>query len=1348
MVLGSGLIALMFCLTPVNAEWISMDSSGPTAPDVNLVSHTPSATIIDVAVHGFYVEDAVQSGVLYHRLSFGDNAALRKIGRPELPVVTSLVGIPDLSDLKVSIEVLESVTLQGYYVWPAQEMTVDGDETPAFVIDQDYYSSGATYPDKGAVVDVPQIWRDVRVTRLEVRPISHNAAAGELTVATKLRVQIDYSGTNTTRQFTRTRKPINQRFQKLYRGAVINFDQLGYEMDNGAMDNPGVKWLLVCKSEAVPYVQPLFDFRHAQGYEPEIRTIAPDFDTPEEIKAYISTLYATDGLEYVMLVGDAYYSGGPSAVDVPMYYWSNTYSDSWYTMMDGAGDYLADLACGRIVYDTAAELEHQITKTIDYLTDPEVSNWAEHSLLVAHSEQYPQKYTLCKEQIRTYAYAIQTPIFQQCYGGAGATNADVITYLNTYSSGVLNYRGHGSATEWWQWGASGSFNVSHIAQLTNVDRYFVHFDVCCDNMDFPGHNGDCFSESIMKANAAAVATMSAIVPSYTIPNHDFDKEFYKAIYDLGINNIGYASNFANVTVYIVHGSLGESNIRTYLWLGDSAIDVWTNTMQTLTVTHPAVMFLGTNTLNVSVGFEGAMVCAQNDEVYAMGYTDATGSIELEFDPGPVIPGTLTLTVSEHNYLTYQAPIDVIPSEGPYVVYNSHEINDAVVGNNNGQWDFGETTDLSIEVKNVGILTATATTVTITEDDVLVTVDDGSEYYGNIAAGDSVSIPDGFRVTVANTAEDQHLVPFTLTATSGVYTWESYFTLTVNAPVVAMDGLVIEDPTGNNNGALDPGEDTDFLLTVINDGHTTAGNVEIVLTANDPDVTITGSPAGYGNVGVSATATQTYGVSADAGMQSGTIVTFTMDITADNGYTASEDFDILVGDERNMPSGPDNHGYWAWDNNDGGQSNPYNWIEIAPSAGGPGSLTGLTGDDQISQFNLPFNFLYYGQSYSNISISTNGFVCMGSETSSSYSNYSIPSSSGPGKIIALFWDDLNPVYGGQIATYYDATNHWFIVEFYQVPLYRNNSNLETFEMILYDPTHYPTTSGDGIIEVQYHTIMDASSATFGIENQAENDGIEYGYNGGYDVHAWEVEDGRTITYTTNTETVTPDLTMDLTYVSGSPVPAGGGNLYYEIYAENVGATPANFDGWLYVTYQGGPPTTVVQRNFVGFQPGWAINRPNMFFPVSGSYAAGNYRFGATLGIYPTTVYADDNFPFVKSGVFSGGDFIPFVPDGVPSPWDRIDTGEELALPDSYEILGAYPNPFNPTAMISYALPEAGKVTLDVYDVSGRLVRTLVDGFRDAGIHEATFEASGLASGIYLYRLNVADFTATGKMVLMK
>ncbi len=89
-----------------------------------------------------------------------------------------------------------------------------------------------------------------------------------------------------------------------------------------------------------------------------------------------------------------------------------------------------------------------------------------------------------------------------------------------------------------------------------------------------------------------------------------------------------------------------------------------------------------------------------------------------------------------------------------------------------------------------------------------------------------------------------------------------------------------------------------------------------------------------------------------------------------------------------------------------------------------------------------------------------------------------------------------------------------------------------------------------------------------------------------------------------------------------------------------------------------------------------------------------------------------------------------------------------LPQSPVLLGSYPNPFNATAIISFSLPEPQQVTLKVYNLLGREVETLLDDYRPAGVQHITFDASGLASGIYFYRLQAGESVESRRMVLLK
>ena len=89
-----------------------------------------------------------------------------------------------------------------------------------------------------------------------------------------------------------------------------------------------------------------------------------------------------------------------------------------------------------------------------------------------------------------------------------------------------------------------------------------------------------------------------------------------------------------------------------------------------------------------------------------------------------------------------------------------------------------------------------------------------------------------------------------------------------------------------------------------------------------------------------------------------------------------------------------------------------------------------------------------------------------------------------------------------------------------------------------------------------------------------------------------------------------------------------------------------------------------------------------------------------------------------------------------------------LPTSYAMEQNYPNPFNPSTVINYQLPQAGFVTLKVYDILGNEVKTLVNEFKSAGKYSTNFGASNLASGIYIYQLKSGSYISIKKMILAK
>lgn len=93
-------------------------------------------------------------------------------------------------------------------------------------------------------------------------------------------------------------------------------------------------------------------------------------------------------------------------------------------------------------------------------------------------------------------------------------------------------------------------------------------------------------------------------------------------------------------------------------------------------------------------------------------------------------------------------------------------------------------------------------------------------------------------------------------------------------------------------------------------------------------------------------------------------------------------------------------------------------------------------------------------------------------------------------------------------------------------------------------------------------------------------------------------------------------------------------------------------------------------------------------------------------------------------------------------------DEEHLPYEFKLLQNYPNPFNPTTKINYSIPTSSKVSLIVYDILGREVKLLVNEFQNAGRYSIDFNAEGLSSGVYFYRLTSGQFSETRKLILLR
>ncbi len=206
-----------------------------------------------------------------------------------------------------------------------------------------------------------------------------------------------------------------------------------------------------------------------------------------------------------------------------------------------------------------------------------------------------------------------------------------------------------------------------------------------------------------------------------------------------------------------------------------------------------------------------------------------------------------------------------------------------------------------------------------------------------------------------------------------------------------------------------------------------------------------------------------------------------------------------------------------------------------------------------------------------------------------------------------------------------------------------------------------------------------------------------------------------------------------------------------------------------TFSASQDSRSVQYRFTGLNPTgtYAVSAeyvaPPDGSPRSQTLTAGGVTLHPPVAVGPSVTQT--GFLTVPPAAFSTGELLLSVNgldagSAVISDLVLKETGRgfssnpvDQTIPRAYALEQNYPNPFNPSTIIRYDLPEAGQVTLTVYDITGREITRLVNGVEDAGRHEVRFDGTGvrsggIASGVYFYTVRAGSFTRTRKMVLLK
>ncbi|MBU1935762.1 T9SS type A sorting domain-containing protein [bacterium] len=460
---------------------------------------------------------------------------------------------------------------------------------------------------------------------------------------------------------------------------------------------------------------------------------------------------------------------------------------------------------------------------------------------------------------------------------------------------------------------------------------------------------------------------------------------------------------------------------------------------------------------------------------------------------------------------------------------------------------------------------------------------------------------------------------------------------------------------------------------------------------------------------------------------------------------------------------------------------YNWVELSndPEAT---QITGVGDDSNLGPFPIGFSFEFFGEQYTSFRFASNGFITFESTSGDFTNDCPLPTPAEPNGALYALWDDLDPSSGG--TCWYRPTPLGLVVEWKDVP-YVSLEGTATFEIILF---RY------GGVRFQYQTVDHFESATVGVENQDGTDATVYCCNGSGDFcprdggcicyNCWTpgIVEGYTRQYPTNQ--IIPGVKVEV--VSTGLWTYSNEEGYYSIIAP-CGTETVSASKDFYCTLEYAVDVAcndTVTRNFVLRIPRFQISPEEVLqsacnnhetcqdsFYISNTGGRCDLEFSIELvseapwlTIDPASgsVPANGSLPIVLTfnadepgnpennlyaffEITHGADTIPY--EYFVELWLSTEL-RKVGVPTEFAVQQNYPNPFNPTTTINFDLPSREFVKLDVFNVIGQKVVTLVNESMSPGYHMVQFNAENLPSGLYFYRVQAGNWSALKKMMLIK
>lgn len=1314
------LMTILFLVSAVSQAYALDLTFRSDLTEISLSQLDQNGAEFDVNIHEISIEPTVSLHGEFIQITIPGYHRTLEEGAPQLPSMNRLIELPQGADFQVSLIYSETETFNlralGFTapVFPAQPSlakNIDPNSVP-FIMNNDLYAEDRFLDEQQLNLNVLGYLRDANIGLLKIRPVEYNPVTGELRIHHHLKIRIDLSQSDwALTQATKTQKN-TQVFSALHRQITSLVPPNGTRDD---LVSAPIKMVIVSHSMFQTALQPFIQWKQRQGYTIIEGYLGADGlgTTNTAIENWLQGLYDAGTVEdpapsFVLLVGDR------DQVPAPNGSHGSHITDRYYAEM--TGDMLPDMYLGRFPAATVSQLETMVTKTLLYeqyaMTDP--SYLGEVVMIAGVDGTYgpthgngqinygTQQYFNLDHGIESHTYL---------YPASGSSAALIRSNL---SAGVAfaNYTAHGSPTSW----ADPALSIANVNALTNNEQYFTAIANACLTAKFD--TPECIGEAFLRApDKGAIGYIGGTNSTY------WDEDYYWGVgngpvvssgatyeqtgwgmYDGLFHDHGEPESEWTITnsAMIYRGNLAvtesSSSRANYYWeiyelFGDPSLMTYMGVPEPATVSVPNAIIMGSNELvitapaytYVSLNFNGQNVSSRQ--------TDAFGDATLTFDPTSITPGVVDLVITGQNLQPWFGEIDVITPDGPYLTVTQVVVDD-LVGNNNGQADFGEFVDLYFTVQNLGVDTAFIVDGDLETNNTYATILDQLADAIPALAPDSSAILGPYFISISGECPDNYPAPMSLELSADQLTWVFDFDLVLHAPVIAIVDVQVDD---NDNHRLDIGETTDLTLDIENQGSSGLAAVQISLTSDDINITLPDDPISLSGMGSGNLQTAAFAIIVNPATPVGNIITFDWEATGDQGYTAQGHFTLIAGlVVEDFESG--NFSGFDWQ-----LAGHVDWLVQSQDVfeGNYAACSGNVGDSQNSELSLVLDVTEPGD----LSF-----------------RYKVSSESG-----MTFYDGLKFYMDGSLVDQWQGEIPWTEVTYSVTPglhdfswkyekdgSVSHGSDCAWIDFVIMPPT---TSAGGGLGDIN-------SDGQINIQDVVRLVNIILGQ--GADP--------------TNLEIFYADLNSDDMVDIGDLV-----SIVNIIIGSDL-ARPAEL----------AEASAEVRDNMLFLNSTQALVGLEIIYTGNLNLNLPDHNVSSHKGADEThqLVYSFDNTPLPTMITLGHGNLeYEILNIKVSTQSGGVLTPDIVSIPEAFALHDNYPNPFNPSTTVQYELPRTTDVKVTIFDLLGHAIWNYAEPAKQAGYYSLEWNGlnnsgESVASGVYLIAFSTPEFRAVQKAVLIR